>query len=234
MASVDGITAARAQEIEDASVVSGLVNPLTGHLILTTFGGTDIDAGQVADYAALSTHAALTAAHGATGAVVGTTNTQNLSNKTLVQPTIADFINAQHTHNGTSQGGGLYIGKADSPAPVTALNSVNMSDGDSAKTLASINCPAGRWMIIAVCEGVTLASATSTRFSYNLNTNQPSLIGKPIAKKADTTAISGGAYMIGWLDNTTTATITFTIAKNGTGALITTSAQGALVAVRMG
>ena len=34
----------------------------------------------------LATHAALTAAHGATGAVVGTTNTQTLTNKTLTSP----------------------------------------------------------------------------------------------------------------------------------------------------
>jgi hypothetical protein len=39
---------------------------------------------------AVSTHAALTATHGATGAVVGTTNTQTLTNKTLTSPTIND------------------------------------------------------------------------------------------------------------------------------------------------
>lgn len=37
---------------------------------------------------AISTHAAVTATHGATGAVVGTTNTQTLSNKTLTAPII--------------------------------------------------------------------------------------------------------------------------------------------------
>jgi hypothetical protein len=47
MATVTGITAARAIAIEAASVVAGEVDNGTGHLILTTFGGTDIDAGYV-------------------------------------------------------------------------------------------------------------------------------------------------------------------------------------------
>jgi len=38
----------------------------------------------------LTTHTSATAAHGATGAVVGTTNTQELTNKTLTAPKIAD------------------------------------------------------------------------------------------------------------------------------------------------
>lgn len=45
MATVTGITVEKAQEIEDASVVSGHI---TGtHLFLTTAGGTEIDAGVV-------------------------------------------------------------------------------------------------------------------------------------------------------------------------------------------
>lgn len=40
----------------------------------------------------IATHAALTATHGATGAIVGTTNTQNLTNKTLTSPTINGTI----------------------------------------------------------------------------------------------------------------------------------------------
>lgn len=47
-----------------------------------TFSDDSVTAGSIA------THAALTATHGATGAVVGTTNTQTLTNKTLTSPTI--------------------------------------------------------------------------------------------------------------------------------------------------
>lgn len=46
MATVTGYTAARMALIEAASVISGVING-AGHLILTTYGGTEIDAGAV-------------------------------------------------------------------------------------------------------------------------------------------------------------------------------------------
>lgn len=46
----------------------------------------DVNATQIV--ADLNTHEALTATHGASGAIVGTTNTQTLTNKTLTAPTI--------------------------------------------------------------------------------------------------------------------------------------------------
>lgn len=54
-----------------------------------------------------NTHMGSTAAHGATGAVVGTTNVQTLSGKTLTQPTIGDFTNAGHTHAAAASGGAI-------------------------------------------------------------------------------------------------------------------------------
>ncbi len=56
-------------------------------------------------HAMIDSHLAATAAHGATGAVVGTTNAQTLTGKTLVTPTIADFTNAQHDHSNAAGGG---------------------------------------------------------------------------------------------------------------------------------
>jgi len=52
-------------------------------------GATDLDTDLTAIYTDLNTHEALTETHGATGAIVGTTNTQTLTNKTLISPTIS-------------------------------------------------------------------------------------------------------------------------------------------------
>lgn len=145
MATVDGITAAKAQEIEDASVVSGAINGGNGHLILTTAGGTDIDAGVALDLA----HPADTSTHGV-GVIVGTTETQTLSGKTLVIPTIASFANAQHSHVDSASGGrawsfsGCRLNRAstlsvsDSTSTLIDFNSNVDYDTDSYKTSGTV------------------------------------------------------------------------------------------------
>jgi hypothetical protein len=76
----------------------------------------------------LTDHTALTAAHGATGAVVGTTNTQTLTNKTLDAPTVIGIVE-------------LTGGRIKFPATQVASTDVNTLDdyeeGDWTPTVSS-------------------------------------------------------------------------------------------------
>jgi hypothetical protein len=53
----------------------------------------------------VTAHAALTATHGVSGTIVGTTDTQTLSGKTLTSPTIGDFTYSTHAHTAAGSGG---------------------------------------------------------------------------------------------------------------------------------
>lgn len=98
-------------------------------------------------------HSSATAAHGATGAVVGTTNTQTLSSKTLTTPTIASFVNATHDH--ASAAGGGYLNMAASN-PTNLLVNGNFELWNAGATSA----PNG-WILN---DGAVAREATIIRF----------------------------------------------------------------------
>lgn len=101
MATVVGITAARADEIEDASIVSGAIDSGSGHLLLTTHGGTIIDAGLVTqsdiDLAEVPLTGTLAEFNTALsdGNFASLAGTETLTNKTLTSPIITGIGNEQ-------------------------------------------------------------------------------------------------------------------------------------------
>lgn len=116
----------------------------------------------------VGTHAALTAAHGATGAVVGTTNSQTLSDKTLTTPTIASFVNATHAHAAAASGGALYsvhqyVFTPDA-APATAIVA-----GDQ-QGFIHVSGPSDEIVkrIVSHCETAPVTTAATWQIEYAL------------------------------------------------------------------
>jgi microcystin-dependent protein len=68
-------------------------------------------------------------------AVVGTTDIQTLTNKTLTTPTIDNFTNATHNHSSDAEGGGL------SAIPISDLTNMQHDHGSAAKGGNTLNTP---------------------------------------------------------------------------------------------
>lgn len=141
---------------------------LTGNLTvsaLVTIDGRDISVdGATLDAlgitvtglsSSLSAHVAASAGvHGVTGSVVGTTDSQTLTNKTLTTPTIASFVNATHNHQNAAGGGQLDHGLA-----LTGLSDDDhpqyfLADGTRDLAAAAIVTWTGRARLRATSSGV--------------------------------------------------------------------------------
>jgi hypothetical protein len=74
--------------IENGTIVNADISA-SAEIAQSKISGLTTDLGNKASSSDLTTHTGATEAHGATGAVVGTTNTQTLTNKTLTNPTVS-------------------------------------------------------------------------------------------------------------------------------------------------
>lgn len=115
------------------------------------------------DLQAVSTHTDATAAHGATGAVVGTTNTQTLTNKTLTSPKINENV----ALTATSTELNLLDGATVSTAEINYLDGVTSNIQTQFDNLVTVpsgvisafagsTAPTG-WLI---CDGTAVSRST--------------------------------------------------------------------------
>ena len=152
------------------------------------------ESGTVAFTADITTHTNLTEAHGATGAVVGTTNTQTLTNKTLTSPvvntqitTASTSFNLLNTVATTINFGGaadvISLGSATSTVTVnkhlvvtgdltvngttTTINSTTLSVDDKNIVLADGNTSD----VAADGGGITLKGASDKTFTWSDSTD---------------------------------------------------------------
>jgi hypothetical protein len=94
MATVTGMTAEAMEAIRDASIVNGEVDG-SGHLILTTYGGTEIDTGSIVGTVSSATTSARGTVQLATGAEAITgTDTEKAITPSALTSALASFVSA--------------------------------------------------------------------------------------------------------------------------------------------
>jgi hypothetical protein len=179
----------RAQDAVGNAVGTGLTyNDTTGAVSVTAdtydaFGSASTVAGN------LTTHTSATEAHGATGAVVGTTNTQTLTNKTLTSPKINEDVALTATATELNVLDGITASTAE----------LNILDGVTS-TAAELNILDGATLTtteLNYVDGVT--SAIQTQIDAKAPLESPALTGTPTAPTAtagtNTTQVATTAFV---------------------------------------
>lgn len=197
---------------------TGFTNAQHAHTGATS--GGQIAHGSLTDigtnsHATIDSHIAATSAHGVSGAIVGTTDTQTLSNKTLTTPTISGtgFTNAQHAHTGASSGGQIAHG---------SLTGVGANDHHAQSHVLATNAGLGADHTIngaAAGQVLRASSATAAAFAAIQDGDLPSTIVRTSRQVIAGNGMTGGGDL--------SADRTFTL---GTPSSLTATSTNAVTA----
>jgi hypothetical protein len=166
----------------------------------------------------LTTHTGATEAHGATGAVVGTTNTQTLTNKTLTSPTLttpalgvatADSINGTSIPNTKTlvvTTDKLNVLAATSSSELAGIISDETGTGAlvfaNTPTLVTPNIGAATGTSLVLSGDLTVNGTTTTINSTEITVDDKNLTLGSVASPTDAGADGGGLTLKGATDKT--------------------------------